>query len=84
MYQLAARFGIHRSTVGQHLRARGVDTTPPGLDPDQLARAIRLYESGLPLSAVATKLSVPQSTVREHLLAAGVAMRAARKPRGHR
>ena len=80
VYQLAERFGIHRSTVGRHLRARGVDTTPPGLDANQLARAIALYQSGYPLSNVACKLSVPQSTVREHLLAAGVEMRAARKP----
>ena len=33
VYELARQFGIHRTTVGKHLRARGVDTTPLGLVP---------------------------------------------------
>jgi DNA invertase Pin-like site-specific DNA recombinase len=81
VYELADTFGIHRSTVGRLLRKQGVDTTPPGLDPEQLARAIQLYQSGLSLSTIACKLSVPQSTMREHLLVAGVKMREARTPR---
>jgi DNA-directed RNA polymerase specialized sigma24 family protein len=79
--ELAVRFGIHRMTVGKHLRARGIDTTPPGLTPDQLAKAIQLYESGEPLSQIAVILPAPQSTIRDHLRAAGVTMREAVKPR---
>jgi DNA-directed RNA polymerase specialized sigma24 family protein len=79
--ELAARFGIHRMTVGKHLRSCGIDTTPPGMTPDQLTNATMLYETGEPLSRISDTLKVPQSTLREHLLAAGVKMREAVKPR---
>jgi hypothetical protein len=41
--ELAKRLGIHRSTIGKHLRARGIDTTPPGLQPDDVPAALELY-----------------------------------------
>ncbi len=46
VFELAAQFGIHRSTVGQHLRSRGIDTTPPGLRPDDVPIAAELYREG--------------------------------------
>lgn len=43
---LASQLRLHRSTVGQHLRARGIDTQPPGLHPDDVPAACKLYRSG--------------------------------------
>jgi transposase-like protein len=75
VYELAKQFGIHRSTVGKHLQACGVDTTPPALRPEDVAAAAELYCSGLSLARVGSKFGVAASTVREHLIAAGLTMR---------
>jgi DNA-binding transcriptional ArsR family regulator len=84
VYELAKQFGIHRSTVGQHLRARGVDTTPIPLQPDEVVEAAELYRSGWSLARIGGKFDVAASTVRNYLLAAGVAtreQRGGRKPK---
>ncbi len=75
VYELARRFGIHRITVGKHLRARGVDTTPPGLAPDDVAAAAQLYRQRWSLARIAERYATTASTVRTRLLEAGVQMR---------
>jgi hypothetical protein len=35
-YELGARFGVWRGTVGRHLNARGIDTRAPNLRQDDL------------------------------------------------
>jgi hypothetical protein len=73
---LAAQFGIHRVTVGQHLRARGIDTKPPGLAPDDVPAAATLYRAGWSLARIGEKFGTTDDTVRAYLLKVGVRMRA--------
>lgn len=75
MRELAVRFSISRSTVGQHLRARGVDTQPPGLHPDDIPAAVQLYRTGWSLARIADKFGTTDMTVRARLLEVGVRMR---------
>lgn len=82
VFELGARFDIDRRTVGQHLRSRGVDTTPPGLHPDDVPTAIRLYQDGWSLARLSNKFGTTDMTVRARLLEAGVVMRPAWRPKG--
>ncbi|HEX6258867.1 MAG TPA: hypothetical protein VFZ48_05295 [Candidatus Saccharimonadales bacterium] len=43
VYQLAKHYGIHRITIGKHLRSRGIDTTAPALTGEQVREAAQLY-----------------------------------------
>jgi DNA-directed RNA polymerase specialized sigma24 family protein len=69
---LAAQFGIHRSTVGKYLHAQGVDTTPPALHPDDVPKALELYRAGWTFKQIADKFGVSQTAVRDRLHQAGV------------
>jgi transposase-like protein len=75
LHELAPRFGISRSTVGKHLRTRGIDTKPPGLHPDDVPEAARLYRTGWPLARIAEKFDTTADTVRRQLLKEGVRIR---------
>ncbi|HEY7489088.1 MAG TPA: hypothetical protein VH912_31915 [Streptosporangiaceae bacterium] len=75
VYELGTRFGIHRATVGQHLRARGIDTTPPGLHSDDVPEAAKLYRAGLSLARIAKRFGTTDNTVLARLREAGVVMR---------
>jgi hypothetical protein len=75
VYDLAARFNINRVTVGKHLRARGVDTKPPGLHPDDVPAAADLYRAGWSLARISKKFGTTDNTVRAKLLEVGVIMR---------
>jgi predicted DNA binding protein len=75
VYELAAQFGIHRATVGQRLRAQGVDTKPPGLYPEDIATAIALYQAGYSLASIAERFGTTASTVQRRLVEMGVVMR---------
>ena len=72
---LATRFNLHRSTVGRHLRTRGIDTRPPALTPDAAASAAGLYQQGWSLTKIADKYGVAGDTVRRRLREVGVQMR---------
>jgi DNA-binding CsgD family transcriptional regulator len=72
---LAARFGIHRTTVTQHLRRNGVTIRRRGLDDRQIQRAISLYRQGNSLALVGARLGVHAETVRQALRARGIQMR---------
>lgn len=78
MFSLADRFGIHRTTVGKHLNARGIDTRPPALDADELPKLIQLYEDGHSIATIAERYGVSKNAIRDRLLATGLALR----PRG--
>jgi Recombinase/Recombinase zinc beta ribbon domain/Helix-turn-helix domain of resolvase len=75
VYDLADRFSISRATVGQYLRGCGVDTKPPGLHPDDVPAAAKLYEGGWSLARIAGKFDTSPNTVRARLLETGVRMR---------
>jgi DNA-binding CsgD family transcriptional regulator len=75
--QLAARFGVHRETVLEHLKRRGVPGRPNRrkLSDEQVQAAARLYESGLSLAQVGETFGVNAQTIRTHLSRAGVPIR---------
>jgi AraC-like DNA-binding protein len=73
---LAARFGVHRTTVTQHLRRDGTTTRRRGLDDDQIEHAVRLYRQGSSLARVGERLNVHAEIVRQALLVRGVQRRA--------
>ena len=79
---LAARYGIHRGTVKDHLRRAGVPIRPghqaklSETDKDEIAR---LYEAGLSIHKLALLFSVTDNPVHKALKECGVRMR---DPRG--
>jgi transposase len=74
--QVAAQTGFSRSTVGKHLAARDVDTTRQLLlRPEQIEQASELYYEGARLEDLAQWFGVSDTTIRTHLLRAGVKMR---------
>lgn len=76
VFQLAHQFGIDRRPVGKHLRKRGIDTTPPGLRPNEIPTAVGLYREGWSLAQIGNKYGIADTTVRTYLLKEGVVMRA--------
>jgi len=75
VYELAAQFGCHRSTVSELLRSRGVSMRHAPLTEAQIDQAIELYESGLSLTKVGKLVEANAETVRQRLLGRGVKLR---------
>lgn len=75
VYELARRFGIHRSTVSVVLERRGVSRRYRLLEGVTLDRAIELYAAGKALDQVGEDLGVNRSTVALALKKAGVRLR---------
>jgi DNA-binding transcriptional ArsR family regulator len=75
VYELAARFGIHRNTVSLHLHRHGVTMRRRGLDPSQVDHAVRLYQDGQSLARIGDRYDVDPSTVHTALRARGVHLR---------
>lgn len=84
VFELAARFSIHRTTVGRYLKARGIDTRPPALDADELPKVIKLYEDGWSIAVTAEHYGVSKNTIRARLLATGLVLRPKGWPRRKR
>ena len=74
---IAERFNIHRRTVSVICERHGVElrNKTRGLTDEQLQIAISRYEEGASLATVGTELGLNATTVRNHLLTAGVRMR---------
>jgi len=66
--ELAAQFGIHRSTVLDHLNRSHAPRRYPALDEDRIKLAIERYQDGLSLRDVGITLGVHASTIRQALL----------------
>jgi hypothetical protein len=75
VYELAARFGIHRVTVSAHLHRQGVTVRRQGLDAEGVAHAVRLYEDGWSVARIGDRLGVDATTAWTALKAHGIAMR---------
>jgi hypothetical protein len=73
--ELGRQYGVSHTGIPRLLERLGVKVRKRGLSEDELVEAIRLYESGLSLVRVGSKLSKDPSTVRNYLLRAGVRMR---------
>lgn len=71
--ELAECFGIHRSTVLDHLKRRQVRRRGEW-SPALVARASALYEAGSTLDQIARSIRVDPRTVGRQLRAAGVAI----------
>ncbi len=79
-YALSRRFGIGRDTVSAHLRRHGVMRRANPvvvLEPEQSARVVDLYQSGLSLNRVAVEVGVSERAVTRALDEAGVKRRSA-------
>lgn len=72
---LAIEFGVHRTTITQHLRRNGVALRRRGLDDQQIDQAVHLYQQGSSLAWVGEHLGVDAHTVRAALRALGVPTR---------
>jgi predicted DNA-binding protein (UPF0251 family) len=79
VYELAAKYSCHRTTISKHLKQNGVKVTHCKMDNRQIEEAIRLYESGLSLKNVGKLLTIAETTIRETLIRAGITMRPARR-----
>ncbi|WP_233598893.1 hypothetical protein [Amycolatopsis sp. WAC 01375] len=74
-YELGARFGVNRRTIGNILRRNGVQMRRRGLSPEQVDEAIHLYELGWSLARVGEHLNVDHVTVLIRLRERGVRTR---------
>lgn len=75
VYELAARFGIERRTVGEILHRHHVPMRRRGLTPDQIDDAIHLYGQGWSLARVGRHLGVDGMTVLNRLRERGISTR---------
>ena len=75
MYELAAEFAIHRTTVSQHLHAAGVHMRRQPFQATQIEVAVELYGEGFSVMEVGRRLGLSGSTVNNALLRNNVAMR---------
>jgi hypothetical protein len=69
--EIGAKFRITGSRVSSLLKDRGVRIRNQSLEPEAIALAIELYESGLSLAKVGAKLSCDANTVRLAPISAG-------------
>jgi DNA-binding CsgD family transcriptional regulator len=75
MAKLASEFGIHRTTVAQHLLTRGIAPRDTAITADKIDEAVRLYESGLSFVKIGARLGFNAQTISNHLHQRGVAIR---------
>ncbi|PLS80655.1 hypothetical protein CYG49_04550, partial [Candidatus Saccharibacteria bacterium] len=75
MTVLAVRWGLHRTTVADHLRRAGVAVRKRGISPERLTEAIRLYGEGWTCQRLAERFERDDETVRQALKRAGVQLR---------
>lgn len=71
---LARRFGIHRTTVMNHLESRGVERrrNVRKLSTASVALAARRYSNGLSLASVAKEFGINAATLTREFHAAGI------------
>ncbi|GAA3734857.1 hypothetical protein GCM10022239_08730 [Leifsonia bigeumensis] len=67
VYKLAEIYGIHRNTVSQHLKARGVTIGRQPLVEPEIIRARELHDGGLSLNAIGRALGCDPKTVKSVL-----------------
>ncbi|NUJ88834.1 hypothetical protein HOW07_12535 [Plantibacter sp. MCCC 1A11337] len=75
---LCAEHSLSKGGLLKVLGERGVEMRRQSLDAAQLREAVRLYETGLSLQAVATRLGVSYNCVRQRFVKESVP----RRPRG--
>jgi DNA-directed RNA polymerase specialized sigma24 family protein len=73
--ELSKQYRVHRTTVSELLEQRGVQRRYRSLSVDQVAEAVKLYESGLSLVRVGDVLQANSGTVWQALKRKGVPLR---------
>lgn len=72
---LAAQFGVHRTTVAQHVAKAGIHRQERRISVEQIERAVSLYGQGHSLVSIGAELGFNAGTIQTHLRRAGVVMR---------
>ncbi|WP_394686153.1 helix-turn-helix domain-containing protein [uncultured Microbacterium sp.] len=75
---LCETYGLSKTGILRLLRDEGVALRRRPLRSDQVALAKKMYESGHPIAAIATRLDTSYNNVRQRLIKEGVELR----PRG--
>ena len=75
VYELAERHRVDRKTVSIILERQGVPRRYRLIEGEQLAEAIKAYESGSSLATIGAHMGVSPYTIRRALLGAGVTIR---------
>jgi transposase-like protein len=75
--QVAEAFGVHKTTISDHLKHRGVSTrvVQRRLSDADVARAAELYTAGQSLAQVGKRFGVYDSTIRHEFKKAGISTR---------
>jgi hypothetical protein len=73
--ELAARFGIHRTTVAAELDRHGFTNRRASLAPEQVTEAIDLYTHGWSLAKIGNHFSLYPSSIYYWLKKRGVTLR---------
>jgi hypothetical protein len=72
---IAARFGVHRTTISHSLHSLAIPIRRKGLRATEVAEAARLYADGWSTTRLGERYGCSHTSVRRVLLAAGVSMR---------
>jgi hypothetical protein len=75
IYELSRQFQVHRHSISIILERQGVPRRYRMVEGERLQWAIREYQAGRPIIAIANDLGVAGDTVRESLERAGVKLR---------
>lgn len=75
VYELAARFSIHRATVSAHLHRQGITLRRQGLNAEGIAHAVRLYQDGWSVARIGHRLGVDATTAWTAIKNQGTRMR---------
>ncbi len=73
--ELTSRYHLSKGSVLKILDEAGVEMRRQGLTEPQTDEAVRLYESGLSLAAIAAKLNSAPTTINRVLVARGIRLR---------
>jgi lambda repressor-like predicted transcriptional regulator len=72
---IGSRYGISRNSVMDIVAGLGVPRRRPNMQPQEVAAAVDLYQSGWSLARVGKRLGFDPTTIRNRLLEHGVEMR---------
>ena len=75
VYQLAEKYGCHRTTISKRLKENGVEVSVKRLNSQQVKDIAKLYQTGLTAEHIAKSYNVDTSTILRTLRNAGVTMR---------
>lgn len=75
VYELAIRYGCHRTTISALLKRYGVSMRLQPPTERQLIEMLQLYGSGISLAGVGERLGFSATTVRTYLVKSGATMR---------